>query len=131
MQISPTAKTKLITAVMVVFFAFSSFFVFNTVRAIPVEEIGSVPQALQYVAERLGSIFFQNIGRKVINDFAFDAATYIGAGGSGQKALFVKEKWGNFWKNVGDKAAGDFVETFAKTVISDVASMNKKKGCCW
>lgn len=127
MQISPTAKTKLITAVMVVFFAFSSFFVFNTVRAIPVEEIGSVPQALQYVAERLGSIFFQNIGRKVINDFAFDAATYIGAGGSGQKALFVKEKWGNFWKNVGDKAAGDFVETFAKTVISDVASMNKKK----
>ncbi len=128
MQISPTAKTKLITAVMVVFFALSSFFVFNTVRAIPVEEIGSVPQALQYVAERLGSIFFQNIGRKVINDFAFDAATYIGAGGSGQKALFVKEKWGNFWKNVGDKAAGDFVETFAKTVISDVASMQNKRG---
>ncbi|HRH22289.1 MAG TPA: hypothetical protein PLJ58_03735, partial [bacterium] len=30
--------------------------------------------------------------------------------------------------NVGDKAAGDFVETFAKTVISDVASMQNKRG---
>lgn len=126
-QLSQQAKTKIVAWFMAIFFIFSSFFVFSTVRAILVEEIGSVPQALQYVGERLGSIFFQNIGRKVINDFAFDAATYVGAGGKGQKALFVKEKWGNFWKNVGDKAAGDFIETFAKVVISDVASMNKKK----
>lgn len=125
--LSPQIKTKIVAWVMTIFFVFSSFFVFNTVSAILVEEIGSVPQALQYVSERIGSIFFQNIGRKVINDFAFDAATYVGSGGKGQKALFVKEKWGNFWKNVGDKAAGDFIETFAKTVISDVASMNKKK----
>ena len=95
-QLSQQAKTKIVAWFMAIFFIFSSFFVFSTVRAILVEEIGSVPQALQYVGERLGSIFFQNIGRKVINDFAFDAAIYCGASSNGQNALFVKEMWGNF-----------------------------------
>jgi|GEM_PF-911676 len=126
-SLSSSAKKKITTWLMVIFFAVSSFLVFNTVRAIPVEEVASVPKALQYVVERLGSIFFQNIGRKIINDFAYDAATYLGSGGKGQNALFIKEKWGNFWKNVGDKALGDFIETFANTVVSDVASMNQKK----
>jgi hypothetical protein len=93
----------------------------------PTFEVASTPSMLEKIGMRLGSIFFQNIGRSVINDFAYDAATYIGSGGKGQQALFVKEKWGNFWKNVGDKAAGDFVETLAKTIISDVASSQRDK----
>ncbi len=126
--LSSSTKKKIIAWVMAIFFTASSFFVFNTVRAIPVEQVVDVPSALKYVLDKTGSIFFQNIGRKVINDFAYDAATYLGAGGKGQKALFIKEKWGDHWQNIADKALGDFVESFAKSVVSDIAANNKEKG---
>ncbi|MDD4412868.1 MAG: hypothetical protein PHR00_04465, partial [Patescibacteria group bacterium] len=80
-----------------------------------------VEEAWVYIRNKMATIFFQNILRKVVNNFAQDAAKYVGSGGKGQEALYIKEKWGNFWQNVGDKAAGDFIERFANSVISDVA----------
>jgi hypothetical protein len=120
---------KIITLVLMVFVVLTASPVQAQIAPIPTPTvvIADTPSMLEKIGMRLGSIFFQNIGRKVINDFAYDAATYIGSGGKGQQALFVKEKWGNFWKNVGDKAAGDFIETLAKTVISDVASNSAER----
>jgi len=81
-----------------------------------------ISEAWTYLRNKVATIFFQNLLRKVLNDFASDAAKYAAAGGKGQQALYVKEKWGNFWENVGDKAAGDFIESFANSVISDIAA---------
>jgi len=121
MHLSAVIKRRVTAGLMIVFFLFSSLFIFRTVRAIPVEMVLDVPSALTYLTQRAGTILIQNIGRKVINEFAYDAATYVGSGGQGQKALFVKEKWSNFWQAAGDKAVGDFIETFANTVLNDIA----------
>jgi len=85
-------------------------------------------EAWTYLRDKIATIFFQNILRKVLNDFASDAAQYIAAGFEGQQALYVKDKWSNFWVNVGDKAAGDFIEGFANSVISDIAANDIRGG---
>ncbi len=106
-------------------------------KAIPVEETFSVPEtaiatknwldsALSYLLNKTGTIFFQNILRKYLNQFAMDSAKYIATGGKGQEALYIKEKWGKHWLDVADAAAGDFVESFANSVISDIAAGEAK-----
>src|SRR3989344_7993390 len=45
-----------------------------------------------------------------LNTIAYDTATWIGSGGKGQKPLFIKEDWGTYLANVGDNAAGTFLE---------------------
>jgi hypothetical protein len=44
------------------------------------------------------------------NTIAYDTATWIGSGGKGQKPLFVTEDWGTYLTNIGDNAAGTFLE---------------------
>ena len=97
-------------------------------------ELTSVPQttswindAWVYIRNKMATIFFQNTLRKVLNDFAKNSAIYLGSGGKGQQALFIKEKYTNFWKNVGDAATGDFIQSFANSVVSDVAYQSNIK----
>ncbi|MCD4694191.1 hypothetical protein K8R62_02420, partial [bacterium] len=49
-----------------------------------------------------------------LNTIAYDAATYIGSGGEGGKAFWRKENLGDYMKNIGDNAAGVFIEGLAK-----------------
>lgn len=81
-----------------------------------------IEEAWVYMRDKVATIFFQNILRQVLNEFASDAAKYIAAGGKGQQALYVTEKWSKFWTNIGDAALGDFIESFANSVISDIAA---------
>ena len=107
-----------------------------TVADVPATTIATkdwLGDAWVYIRNKMASVFFQNTARKVLNDFAKDAATYLGAGGKGQTALFIKQKYENFWANVGDKALGDYIESFANSVVSDIAYndiVNKKQAAC-
>lgn len=57
------------------------------------------------------------LGKTVNNAFkkvAYDAATYIGSGGKGQKPLWISESWGTYLTNIGDEAVGEFIEKVGK-----------------
>ncbi len=96
------------------------------VTATAIATKGWLETAWTYMRDKIATIFFQNILRKVLNEFATDAAKYVAAGGNGQEALYIKDKWGDFWANIGDKATGEFVESFANSVISDIAANDAK-----
>lgn len=132
---SPCIKPRLkaiIASGLVLFFIIAGMFLSHgAAAALPTTEVASVPEtviatknwlseAYTYVRNKVATIAFQNIIRNVLNDFAKDAATYVASGGSGQQSLVIKQKWGNFWQNVGDKAAGDFVQTLADSILADV-----------
>ncbi|MFH1412630.1 MAG: hypothetical protein ABIG10_01200, partial [bacterium] len=126
--------TKVFFAVFLLILCGNILLVPKVIKAIPVEETVSVPEEITRtenfflrILSKTGTIFFQNTLRKVLNEFAYDTATYLGSGIKGQRPAYVKEPWGDLWKNYGDKAAGDFIESFANTVISDIAASNIRK----
>jgi hypothetical protein len=84
-------------------------------------------EAWTYIRNKMATILFQNLLRKYINELAMDAAKYLAIGAKGQDKLYIEKKWTNFWTNIGDQALGDFIETFANSVISDIAAEDIKK----
>lgn len=72
--------------------------------------------------EKGGAAAFQTAVRSALNKIAYDTATWIGSGASGQKPLFVTEGWGNYLADIGDEAAGQFLET----AVSNWQSANWK-----
>jgi hypothetical protein len=66
------------------------------------------------IIKKAGSNAFYSALKSSLNTIAYDTATWIGSGGDGQKPLFISEGWGEYLKNVGDNAAGTFLETLGK-----------------
>ena len=94
MDLKPRQKIfSMLPVVLLSFFILNFIWPLPAARAIPVEEVISIPSAISYVLSKVGTIFFQNILRDVLNEFAKDAAIYVGSGGKGQEALYVKDKW--------------------------------------
>ncbi|PKM88268.1 hypothetical protein CVU83_02000, partial [Candidatus Falkowbacteria bacterium HGW-Falkowbacteria-2] len=60
--------------------------------------------------EKGGAAAFQKATRSALNKIAFDTATWIGSGNEGQKPLFVTKGWGDYLSQIGDEAAGQFIE---------------------
>ena len=68
--------------------------------------------------QKVGSTAFQQVVRSSLNKIAYDTANYLGSGGKGQKPLFVTKDWGAYLTQVGDEAAGSFIENFASNLAS-------------
>lgn len=68
------------------------------------------------VLKKAGSIAFQRTLSTALNTIAYDAATYIGSGGDGQKPLYLQMNLGDYLKQVGDEAAGTFIESFVNNL---------------
>jgi len=118
----PKVKAGLVLLVMIL-----AFFISNmpVAKAIPTEVILSIPEAqrtilqkIQVVAtklwEKAGQQTFNAALRNTLSRIAFDAAQYVGTYGEGQKPLFVTEGFGTYITNLGDAAAGDFIDTLGK-----------------
>ncbi len=86
-----------------------------------------IKTAWEYVRNKVATILFQNLLRKYINDLAVDAAKYLAIGAKGQEKLYIEKKWGDHWEDIADQAAGDFIESFANSIISDIAAEDIKK----
>lgn len=52
--------------------------------------------------------------RNALNTIAYDTATWVGSGGSGQKPMFITENWNMYLNNIADNAAGAFLEELGK-----------------
>lgn len=72
-----------------------------------------VEKVLKALWDKGGSIALQTAARNALNKIAYDTATWVGSGGEGQKPLFVSQDWGSYMAQIGDEAAGDFLENFS------------------
>ena len=93
--------------------------------------VQSIPQILSdaklTIKEKIAKIFktygSQLVGttvRNTLNRVALDAAKYVASAGEGQKPTYVVEDFGTYWKNVGDAAAGDFIDSLGKAWAVDL-----------
>ncbi|MEK7557947.1 MAG: hypothetical protein AAB530_01925, partial [Patescibacteria group bacterium] len=55
--------------------------------------------------------------RGALNTIAYDTATWLGSGKEGQKPLFITENWEEYYLNIADEAAGNFIESLGKEGI--------------
>ncbi len=67
-----------------------------------------------------GAMAFQQVVRTALNKIAYDTANYLGSGGKGQKPLFITQNWGDYLAQIGDEAAGQFVESFAANLSQPI-----------
>ena len=77
--------------------------------------------------QKSGSIALHKTLASALNKIAYDAANYIGSGGEGQSALFVKQTIGDYLTDIGDEAAGEFIESFVNNWNTDTTKSDK----CW
>ncbi len=65
---------------------------------------------LKKAYEKGGAAAFQKTVRTALNKIAYDTATWLGSGKEGQKPMFVTQGWGSYLAQIGDEAAGQFIE---------------------
>jgi len=93
--------------------------------------VQSIPEILRdaklKISEKIAKIF-KTFGAKLVgttvrntlNRVALDAAKYVASAGEGQKPTYVVEDFGTYWKNIGDAAAGDFIDGLGKSWGADL-----------
>jgi hypothetical protein len=87
-----------------------------------------VSSAATTLWDKAGAIAYQRALSTALNKIAYDTANYIGSGGAGQKPLFVTQNWGDYLKQTGDAAAGQFIETFANN-LNNPTTDEAKQNC--
>lgn len=65
---------------------------------------------LKKAYEKGGAAAFQTAVRSALNKVAHDTANWIGSGDRGQQPMFVTQGWGDYIRQIGDEAAGEFLE---------------------
>ena len=63
---------------------------------------------------KAGSIALNSAVSNSLNRIAYDTATWLGSGGTGQKPQYFTGSPLSEWQNVGNAAAGDFIQAFGK-----------------
>ncbi len=66
----------------------------------------------RYAYEKGGALAFQKALRSALNKIAMDSATWIASGDKGQKPLFNNKPLGEYFTEIADEAAGEFIENF-------------------
>ncbi len=84
-----------------------------------------VTETAKKLWQKGGSLAFQQTLRTALNKMAYDTANWVGSGKEGQKPLFVTQGWGDYMTQVGDEAAGTFLENFA----SNLSNSNSPEQC--
>jgi hypothetical protein len=77
-----------------------------------------VTEVAKKLWQKGGSLAFQQTLRTALNKIAYDSANWVGSGGEGQKPLFVTQDWGAYMAQVGDEAAGSFLENFSNNLTN-------------
>jgi len=75
-----------------------------------------IQKVLGELLRKVGSIAFQQAVRNTLNRVAYDTATWIGSGDDGQKPLYITKKWYDHLGQIGDEAAGDFLQSFVQNL---------------
>lgn len=96
--------------------------------------VGDIPRLTSAIKDTLieaiikaGKVSFLSSLRSLVNQFAYDTATYIGSGGQGQKPVYFTKEFGPWLREQGANVGGQFIEEFA---TSDQGSFIKKYNVC-
>ncbi len=109
-------------SVLVIFFL--AFFVPRYVSALagPAIIVSDLPRVISETKDTIwdslwsaAQVSLLNASRAVINQVAFETATYLGSGAEGQAPLFYTVKFGEWIRQQGSNAGGSFVEEFVNT----------------
>jgi hypothetical protein len=112
---------------LVILIAISSF-IFLPVRSAQAQVgfnfswiTGSNPEIKKTITETIwaaikkaGTISFKTALRSLVNQIAYDTATWVGSGDSGQKPLYYQKPFLPWLADQGKNAAGGFIENFSK-----------------
>ena len=74
-----------------------------------------VNDADKFLEENLNARYYKAALKYFLNTLAYDTATYLATGNEGQQPMFITKGWGEYLKDVGDNAAGAFIEEVGKT----------------
>lgn len=83
---------------------------------------------LSDILKRAGSKAFQVTLRRALNKVAYDYATALGSGNWGQQPLFQAKNWGDYFADIGNEAAGAFIEEFANDLSEESSKEQKEIG---
>lgn len=83
---------------------------------------------LSDILKRAGSKAFQVTLRRALNKVAYDYATALGSGDWGQQPLFQARNWGDYFADIGNEAAGAFIEEFANDFSEESSKEQKEIG---
>ena len=61
----------------------------------------------------LGAVAYKNALSALLSKFAYDAATWIASGGTGQETLQHTDSFGDYMKDAFDGAAGEYISSLA------------------
>lgn len=90
----------------------------TTVVDIP-RAAGAIKDTLIDAIIKAGRISFLSSLRSLVNQFAYDTATYVGSGGQGQKPVYFTKEFGPWLREQGANVGGQFIEDFAATEQGD------------
>jgi len=135
------STVKKLAVSLLIFLVLAGIPLKNVSAQISTMEAASVPQTIKMVLDKLwqasskllqkaGSLAFQRVLSSALNKIAYDAANYIGSGGKGQKPLFITKSLGAYLAQIGDEAAGQFIESFVNnlnTPVDEKCSTQLKK----
>lgn len=74
---------------------------------------GEFDKFVEYL-KKAGSNLLGTAARNLLNQMAYDAATWIGSGYHGQKPMWIQEGWGEYLENTADEAVGRMIEEIGK-----------------
>ncbi len=63
------------------------------------------------------AIAFKSALRLLLQQFAYDTATWIASGDTGGEPMFWTEGWGTYLENIGSQAGGEFIDTLSQEWI--------------
>lgn len=75
------------------------------------DALNKVWKFLEKAYEKGGASAFQTAVRSALNKIAYDTANWLGTGDAGQKPMFITQGWGDYLAQIGDEAAGQFLES--------------------
>jgi len=81
-----------------------------------------IQKVLGELLRKVGSIALHQTVITALNKIAYDTATWIGSGAEGQKPLYVTKDWGSYLAQIGDEAAGNFLESFVRNLNSTAST---------
>jgi len=130
-QRSTIKKIAIFLVVFLIIFSIVANYSQPAQAQMPISVTSDVPATTKTVLEKIwdklktllkkaGSIAMQKTVSSALNKIAYDTANYIGSGGEGQKPLFTKEYIGDYLTQIGDEAAGQFVESFAGSLSQGI-----------
>lgn len=85
----------------------------------PTAELTSIPETTRTITESIweslkkaAQTSFVTLFRSAINQYAYETATWLGSGDHGQKPVYHTKGFGQFIRDTGANAGGQFVEDF-------------------